>query len=123
MTRKTSNTVISMTLYSILNVGIGRDLCERLDALGATVYAVSRSAEPLAELKAAHPRVKTIHLDVSDWDNTRTQLQKHLKDVKIDGLVNNAAISVSKTVYELDEKDFDKCVFGVQLRMLINGAC
>lgn len=91
-----------------LILGIGRDLCERLDTLGAVVYAVSRSAEPLAELKLAHPRVRTIHLDLSGWDNTRTQLQKHLKDVKIDGLVNNAAVSVSKTVYELDEKDFDK---------------
>lgn len=95
---------------SIWNVGIGRDLCERLDKLGAIVYAISRSAEPLAELKAAHPRVETIHLDVSDWSNTRTQLQKHMKDVKIDGLVNNAAISISKSVYEFDEEDFDTYV-------------
>lgn len=72
------------------------------------MYAVSRSNEPLMELKSTHPGIKTIHLDLSDWDNTRSQLQKHLEGVKIDGLVNNAAISVSKTVYELNEKDFDK---------------
>lgn len=88
--------------------GIGRDLCERLDGLGAIVYAVSRSAEPLAELNASHPRIKTIHLDLSEWDNTREQLRKHFKDVKIHGLVNNAAISICKPVYELTEKDFDE---------------
>lgn len=109
--------VSNLTFFSFLRIrplyddlGIGRDLCERLDALGAIVYAVSRSAEPLLELKSTHPRVKTIQLDVSDWDNTKIQLQKHLNGVKIDGLVNNAAISVSKTVYELTEKDFDKYV-------------
>lgn len=88
-------------------IGIGRDLCERLDALNATIYAVSRSAKPLAELQAAHPRIKTINLDLSDWDNTRTQLQKVLRDVKIYGLVNNAAIAICKPVTELNEKDFD----------------
>lgn len=103
-----------------MNLGIGRDLCERLDGLGAIVYAISRSAEPLAELKAANPRVKTIHLDVSDWDNTRLQLQTHLKDVKIDGLVNNAAISICKTVYELNEKDFDEYVLFVLLIKITN---
>lgn len=109
--------VLNLTFFSYPRIrpfyddlGIGRDLCERLDALGAIVYAVSRSAEPLLELKSTHPRVKTIQLDVSDWDNTKIQLQKHLNGVKIDGLVNNAAISVSKTVYELTEKDFDKYV-------------
>lgn len=88
--------------------GIGRDLCERLNALGAIVYAVSRSSEPLAELQASHPRIKTIHLDLSDWDNTRVQLQKHLKDIKIYGLVNNAAIAICKPVAELTEQDFDE---------------
>lgn len=79
-----------------------------MDGLGAIVYAVSRSAEPLAELQATHPRIKTINLDLGDWTNTREQLQKHFKDVKIHGLVNNAAIAICKPVSELSEKDFDE---------------
>lgn len=95
-------------LLRIFNLGIGRDLCERLDGLDAIVYAISRSPEPLAQLKAAHPRINTIQLDVSDWNNTRTRLQKHLKDVKIHGLVNNAGMFLPRTVTEANEQDFDK---------------
>lgn len=99
-----------MTIYVwfLKYKGIGRDLCERLDGLGAIVYAVSRSAEPLAELQATHPRIKTIPLDLSDWNNTREQLKKQFKDIKIHGLVNNAAIAICKPVSELTEKDFDE---------------
>lgn len=101
--------MLLLTIFLIFKFkGIGRDLCERLDKLGAIVYAVSRSAEPLTELKTSHPRIKTIHLDVSEWDNTRDQLRKHFKDVQIHGLVNNAAISICKPVSELTEKDFDE---------------
>lgn len=62
----------------------------------------------MAELQAKHPRIKTINLDLSDWNNTREQLEKHFKDVKIHGLVNNAAIAICKPVSELTEKDFDE---------------
>lgn len=89
-------------------VGIGRDLCERLDALGAKVYAISRSIEPLNELVAAHPRVKGIQIDLSDWSTARAELEKHFKPIKIDGLVNNAGIAICKPVSELTEKDFDE---------------
>lgn len=67
--------------------GIGRDLCERLDAIGATVYAISRSIEPLNELVASNPRIKSIQIDLSDWSIARAELEKHFKAVKIDGLV------------------------------------
>lgn len=112
-----------MFFFRFLNLGIGRDLCERLDALGAEIYAISRSPQPLAELKAARPRINTIHLDVSDWNNTRAELQKHLKDVQIDGLVNNAAIAISKPVTELNEQDFDKYVLCThQLKFMFGDA-
>lgn len=88
--------------------GIGRDLCERLNSLEAIVYAISRSAEPLNELKAACPKVITLALDVADWAKAKTELTKLLKDVKIDGLVNNAGIAICKPVEELTEKDFDE---------------
>lgn len=89
-------------------IGIGRDLCERLDALGATVYAISRSIEPLNELQVTNPRIVTIPLDLSDWKISRTHLQNFFSDIKIDGLVNNAGIAICKPVTELSEQDFDE---------------
>lgn len=89
-------------------IGIGRDLCERLDAMDASVFAISRSVEPLKELAANHPRIKTIQLDLSDWKETRAELEKYFKDIKIDGLVNNAGIAICKPISELSETDFDE---------------
>lgn len=95
-------------MFLFLSKGIGRDLCERLDALGAIVYAISRSIEPLIELKLACPKVNTIQLDISDWTRAKDELTKLLKNVKIDGLVNNAGIAICKPIGELNESDFDK---------------
>lgn len=83
-------------------------MCERLDGLGSTVYAISRSLGPLNELKIACPNVITVQLDLSDWSATRSVLINSLKNVKIDGLVNNAGVAICKPVDELTEKDFDE---------------
>lgn len=83
-------------------------MCERLDALGAKVYAISRSVEPLNELRATNPRVVTIPLDLSDWKSSRTHIEKVFSGIKIDGLVNNAGVAICKPVTELSEKDFDE---------------
>lgn len=88
--------------------GIGRDLCERLDSLGATVYAISRSIEPLSELKEAAPCINIVQLDLSDWTKSRVELQSVFRNIKIDGLVNNAGVAVCKPIEELTEKDFDE---------------
>lgn len=74
----------------------------------ASVYAISRSVEPLKDLAANHLRIKTIQLDLSDWTRTRVELEKYFKDIKIDGLVNNAGIAICKPISELSEKDFDE---------------
>lgn len=107
--------------------GIGRDLCERLDKLGATVYAISRSVQPLTELKAACPRILTVSIDLSNWSTARSELEKCFKNVKVDGLVNNAGVAVCKPIAELTEKDFDdtmninvKAVFNVTQALLPN---
>lgn len=76
--------------------------------MGAIVYAISRSPGPLNELKAACPNVIILQLDLSDWTATRSELIKLLKNVKIDGLVNNAGVAICKPVDELTEKDFDE---------------
>lgn len=83
-------------------------MSERLDALGATVYAISRSLQPLNDLKLTNPNIIIISLDLSDWKTTRTKLEKEFACIKIDGLVNNAGIAICKSVTELNEKDFDE---------------
>lgn len=72
------------------------------------MFAISRSIEPLNELVAAHPRIKCISLDLSDWTSTRSELEKQFKNIKINGLVNNAGIAICKPISELSEKDFDE---------------
>lgn len=101
---------ISIILCFLLlrHIGIGRDLCERLDGMGAIVYAISRSIEPLNDLKKTCPKVKTIQIDLSNWSNARDQLTQALQNVKIDGLVNNAGVAVCKPIGEYSEKDFDE---------------
>lgn len=47
-------------------------------------------------------------IDLSKWDETREKLSDLVKDVKFDGLVNNAAIAIIKPFAELTEKDFDE---------------
>lgn len=95
-------------LRFLLQIGIGRDLCERLDGMGAIVYAISRSIEPLNELKKTCPKVKAIQIDLSNWSNAKDQLTQALKNVKIDGLVNNAGVAICKPIGECSEKDFDE---------------
>lgn len=72
------------------------------------MYAVSRSVEHLNELKTTNPRIKIIDIDLKEWSTSRIKLEKCFKDVKIDGLVNNAGVAICKPIAELSEKDFDE---------------
>lgn len=90
------------------HIGIGRALAEKLYELGATVYAISRSAAPPEELKTICPNVKTVSVDLGDWNETRSIVGKFLSDVKIDGLVNNAGGGNGKPFEEFTEQDFDE---------------
>lgn len=85
--------------------GIGREVLERLHASGATVYAVS--LEPMEDLKS-YPNVVTVSLDLSKWSEARETLTKVFENVEVDGLVNNAGITICKPFEELTEEDYDK---------------
>lgn len=88
--------------------GIGRAISERLDELGAKVYAVSKTQQNLDDLKANKPNITIRAIDLSKWDETRTKLADLAKGVKFDGLVNNAAVAIIKPFADLTEKDFDE---------------
>lgn len=76
--------------------------------MGATVYAISRSPGPLEDLKSVCPNVKTLSVDLGNWNETRSVLGKFLEDVRIDGLVNNAGIGNGTPFEESTEKEFDE---------------
>lgn len=69
------------------------------------MVAVSRSLEPLNELKSEFPTIQIISVDLSKWQETR----QALKVVgTIDGIVNNAGTAIIKQFEELTEQDFDE---------------
>jgi L-xylulose reductase len=108
--------IIQNKFLPIPILGIGRDLCIRLHSLGATVIAVSRSPQPLADLQRSCPGTQTISVDLSDWQATRTAL-KSLPP--LDGLVNNAGTAIIKPFNEFSEKDFDDTI-NVNLKAAFN---
>jgi 3-oxoacyl-[acyl-carrier protein] reductase len=93
-------------MKSILITGVSRGLGLALAKLilsnGDTVYGISRSTpEELNKLKEEYP--STFHhivLDISIFPTSYTQLNDYIKTnkIKIDGFVNNAAISYDDLV-------------------------
>lgn len=82
--------------------GIGRSTTERLAGAGATVVAVARSADALAELETEVPGVVAHRADVSD-DGERIELVRRTlaEQGRIDAVVNGVGIGWSGPVEEM----------------------
>ena len=91
-------------------LGIGNAVCKRLYEYGATVYAFSRSKGPLGELKSDCPNIIAVTVDLSKWEET-VKAFSVLDNVIVDGLVNNAGISITKPFLEVTQQDFDELVY------------
>jgi L-xylulose reductase len=87
--------------------------------LDAIVVGISRSSEPLNELKSHlnSPNFTAIQLDLADWNKTREVLSA--LDIKLDGIVNNAGIAIIKPFDQLTENDFDQTM-NVNLKACFN---
>jgi L-xylulose reductase len=72
---------------------------------GAEVVAVSRSKEGLDSLSAEVKTIKTIAVDLADWDATRAAIQSA---GPIDCLVNNAALACLESFLDIKPESFDK---------------
>lgn len=73
---------------------------------GVKVIACARQNGQLGSLKEeTGGDLETIHLDISDWSNTRSVLSNL---GPIDGLVNNAGVAIIKPFGEFTEDEFDK---------------
>lgn len=49
-------------------------------------------------------------LDLSSWSDSRKKLTEVFQNVELDGLVNNAGITICKPFEQLTEQDYDKWV-------------
>lgn len=63
----------------------------------------------------AYPNVITVTLDLSNWIEARNILSEVFKNVELDGLINNAGITICKPFEQLTEQDYDKQVLYNQL--------
>lgn len=69
-------------------------------------YAVS--FENMDDLKAKYPTVEVLSIDLCNWKEVKEKFPQMLKGILLDGLVNNAGITICKPFEELTEDDYDK---------------
>ncbi|MBI9034114.1 MAG: SDR family oxidoreductase [Bacteroidales bacterium] len=95
--------------------GIGRELARQFAVEGDhTVVCISRSKQKLDQLKAeclqVNPKSK---MEIVDFDLTASNYDADLlpffaaRGEEVAILVNNAGLLINKTVFDLDETDFD----------------
>ena len=87
------------------STGIGRNMAETLAAEGHFVYAGARKQADLDELNAID-NIQAIRLDVTVHEEIDAAVETIRKEGRgLYGLVNNAGVSVSGPLIEIDEDD------------------
>src|SRR4051794_28889779 len=76
------------------STGIGRACVAELLAAGWQVWATTRTEEDEKSLRAEHPAVEVLRLDVTDADAVRAAGERVAAAGPLHGLVNNAGIAV-----------------------------
>ncbi|XP_042911044.1 L-xylulose reductase isoform X4 [Parasteatoda tepidariorum] len=96
--------------------GIGKAVTIRLAECGAEVVAVSRTQLDLDELQTVNKNIKTVCLDVGNWESTKSAIESI---GPIDLLVNNAAIMKPVNFGNMTEQDIDE-TYSINLKAIIN---
>lgn len=96
--------------------GIGKDLALRLAKYQGEVIALSKSSENLKKLISLDPKIKTICVDLQDWNATRKAVQSILP---IDLLVNNAGVAKLSPFLNATPEEFD-LTFNVNVKAIMN---
>jgi len=95
--------------------GIGRDTAIELASSGHHVVATVHREESVADLKL-YAKDKGVDLDVFKLDITDPEDRKKLSDLKIDVLINNAAVGESGSLLEIPpsrvRRNFETNLFG-----------
>ncbi|OYD16187.1 3-oxoacyl-ACP reductase [candidate division WOR-3 bacterium JGI_Cruoil_03_51_56] len=95
--------------------GIGREICLRFGAAGATVavcdVAVDAADAVAAEIRKQEGNAHAYKVDVSDFDTVQAVCNQIADDLGgIDILVNNAGITRDNLLLRMSERDFDQVV-------------
>ena len=102
------------------SLGIGRETAKNMISKGANVLITGRSESRLKQAQK-YSGAKIIKFDIADMDNIAEIAKKCIDflDGRIDVLVNNAGIGVSKSIDKLNIEDFLRVfnvnVFGLAL--------
>ena len=96
--------------------GIGRALSLRLAELGAEVIALSKTQANLDSLAKENPSIKTVCVDLTDWDASREAVGNL---VPIHLLVNNAATALLSPMLDATPEDFDMS-FNLNVKAIMN---
>ncbi|XP_071033524.1 L-xylulose reductase [Parasteatoda tepidariorum] len=96
--------------------GIGKAVTIRLAECGAEVVAVSRTQSDLDELQTISKNIKTVFLDIGNWESTKSVIESV---GPIDLLVNNAAVVKPLNFGNMTEQDIDD-IYNINLKAIIN---
>ncbi|XP_076386311.1 L-xylulose reductase isoform X2 [Megachile rotundata] len=103
-------------IYRSVRYSIGRDLALRLSEYKGEVIALSRTKKNLDKLCAEDPRIRSVCVDLRDWDATKKAVESVLP---IDLLVNNAGVAHLKPFLDATAEDFDE-TFAVNVKSILN---
>lgn len=95
--------------------GLGKAVAKKLYDDGATVFAVDKQQSLLDELKKECPKITTVTLDLTNFEETKKVVESFLP---LHHLVNNAGISGKQSFLDIDVKTL-KNVFDVNLNSYV----
>jgi len=98
------NSFIQISLFQNATEGLGKALTGALHDCNANVTALSKTSKKLEELRAEFPRIRTLCVDLRDWETTRKMLTKI--ESPFDGVINNAATAHPESVMNITPETF-----------------
>lgn len=95
--------------------GLGAAICRTLAAEGAIMIAVDVKQDMLnklaKEIKEINAKIYTYSMDVSDQRNVKETIEKIYKEHgRLDALINNAGVDVTKSIDELSFEEWNKVI-------------
>jgi 3-oxoacyl-[acyl-carrier protein] reductase len=117
----TQNLSGKIALVTGASRGIGRAIAQRLSRDGAAVavnyVSNANSAEQVAaEIKAAGGKAIALPADVSKLEDIKRLFDQTIEHFgRLDILINNAGIRISKNVAEIDEAEYDR-LFAINVK-------
>lgn len=87
--------------------GIGRATAERIVSSGGKVVIAGRREQPLVEMVSRHPgNASHVVMDLADWQSQANALDAVMdRHGRLDILVNNAAIQITKSFSDHEEQE------------------